>query len=171
MDKISGIVPSTSRITSVDLRDAHPVRPGTPLFGRPEGKSTRPSQNTINGGHPPSFDPKDTFYSNPIDSRNSGIANRIAERFFGQNKVDAAPLTEEIPNENEESYSLNNNVNSDDENIQESNDGKSPQETIDEKMYVYNDSIEEENPDSRVMDSPSEIELEYNKGQYLNRFI
>lgn len=39
MDKISSILPSSARVTSVDMQDAHPVRPGTPSFGRPVGVS------------------------------------------------------------------------------------------------------------------------------------
>ncbi|MCB0411529.1 MAG: hypothetical protein KDD22_03335 [Bdellovibrionales bacterium] len=40
MEKISGIVPQSKRVTAVDLRNAPPVRPGTPTFGRPVGIST-----------------------------------------------------------------------------------------------------------------------------------
>lgn len=40
MEKISGIVPNSARLASVDMRDAAPVRPGTPRFGRPEGISS-----------------------------------------------------------------------------------------------------------------------------------
>lgn len=36
MEKISGIIPGSARVTSVDMKDASPVRPGTPAFGRPE---------------------------------------------------------------------------------------------------------------------------------------
>lgn len=40
MEKISGIIPSSPRVASVDLKEAAPVRPGTPSFGRPEGVSS-----------------------------------------------------------------------------------------------------------------------------------
>lgn len=40
MEKISGIIPSSRRVSSVDLQNANPVRPGTPTFGRPIGIST-----------------------------------------------------------------------------------------------------------------------------------
>lgn len=36
MEKISGIIPGSARVTAVDMRDTSPVRPGTPAFGRPE---------------------------------------------------------------------------------------------------------------------------------------
>lgn len=40
MDKISSILPSSARVSSVDMREAAPVRPGAPGFGRPEGASS-----------------------------------------------------------------------------------------------------------------------------------
>lgn len=40
MEKISRIVRGNSRVASVDLKNAAPVRPGTPGFGRPVGEST-----------------------------------------------------------------------------------------------------------------------------------
>ena len=39
MVKISSIIPTTARVTSTDMNDAHPVRPGVPTFGRPVGRS------------------------------------------------------------------------------------------------------------------------------------
>lgn len=37
MEKISGILPSSTRITSVDLKSSGSVRAGTPNYGRPVG--------------------------------------------------------------------------------------------------------------------------------------
>lgn len=39
MVKISSILPSTARVASTDMSDAHPIRPGVPSFGRPMGRS------------------------------------------------------------------------------------------------------------------------------------
>ena len=39
MEKISGIIKGSSRVTNVDVKDSAPVRPGMPSFGRPEGTS------------------------------------------------------------------------------------------------------------------------------------
>lgn len=44
MEKISGILRGSPRVTSVDLKSARPVRPGTPSFGSPEGESSLRSQ-------------------------------------------------------------------------------------------------------------------------------
>jgi hypothetical protein len=41
MDKISGIVSPSARVGSTDMKNAPPVRPGMPSFGRPVGTSTR----------------------------------------------------------------------------------------------------------------------------------
>ncbi len=40
MEKISGILPSSQRIRSVDLEGHLPVRPGVPGFGRPLGMTS-----------------------------------------------------------------------------------------------------------------------------------
>lgn len=40
MEKISHIVRGNARVASTDLKNAAPVRPGAPAFGRPMGEST-----------------------------------------------------------------------------------------------------------------------------------
>lgn len=45
MEKISGILPSSARVASVDLKES-PVRPGTPAFGRPQGAAGKESVTT-----------------------------------------------------------------------------------------------------------------------------
>jgi hypothetical protein len=44
MQKISGILGSSARVTAVDIKGESPVRPGTPGFGRPEGVSALKEQ-------------------------------------------------------------------------------------------------------------------------------
>lgn len=46
MEKISRIVRGNSRVAAVDLKNAAPVRPGTPSFGRPVGASTSVTNKT-----------------------------------------------------------------------------------------------------------------------------
>ncbi len=46
MQKISGILGPSARVTSVDMKDAPPVRPGMPGFGRPEGVSSLRERKT-----------------------------------------------------------------------------------------------------------------------------
>lgn len=45
MQKISGILSGSARVTTVDMKDAAPVRPGTPAFGRPQGVSSLANRN------------------------------------------------------------------------------------------------------------------------------
>lgn len=40
MEKISGILPASARITSVDLKNSGVARSGSPSFGRPQGSSS-----------------------------------------------------------------------------------------------------------------------------------
>ena len=51
MEKISSILPSSPRVSAVDLRDAAPMRPGTPGFGRPEGASALRDREPIKTGN------------------------------------------------------------------------------------------------------------------------
>lgn len=61
MEKISGIIPSSARVSSVDLRDSHPVRPGVPSFGRLVGSS--PPSQRITRSH------LDTMLERPMTDR------------------------------------------------------------------------------------------------------
>lgn len=47
MEKLSSILPSNSRITSVDLETGSPVRPGAPAFGRKVGQNTIKDKVTL----------------------------------------------------------------------------------------------------------------------------
>ncbi len=47
MEKISQIVRGNSRVSSADLKNAAPVRPGAPSFGRPVGESTAVSHSPV----------------------------------------------------------------------------------------------------------------------------
>lgn len=40
MEKISGILPASARITNVDFKNSGVARSGSPSFGRPQGTST-----------------------------------------------------------------------------------------------------------------------------------
>ena len=88
MDKISGIIPGSARVTSVDLNAANPVRPGVPGFGSPQGRSTvnqmQRSSATMtnpNGIDVPRWKSKEDLHAD--------IARRMAEGFFRKNVVEA----------------------------------------------------------------------------------
>lgn len=88
MDKISGILPGSTRVTSVDLDSASPVRPGTPGFGSPTGRSTsgniqRSSAVKVN---PTSIDvPR----WKTKEDESAEIAKRVSDGFFRKNITEA----------------------------------------------------------------------------------
>lgn len=47
MQKISGILPNTPRISSVDMKDGQAARPGGPSFGRMVGSSSGPGRQAL----------------------------------------------------------------------------------------------------------------------------
>lgn len=86
MEKISGIVPATSRVTSVNLKESQTMRPGAPGFGAPVGKAA------INGGNQPTTAEKAVAAHNALMSRRSGDAHHpqlikdMTDKFFMQNE-------------------------------------------------------------------------------------
>lgn len=84
MDKISRIVPSSARVQSTDLDEAHPVRPGVPAFGRAEGHSSkdRVTLSTLkNVEDPLEFKP----YRNTPENAKAKIVEEMNAKFFGSN--------------------------------------------------------------------------------------
>jgi len=51
LQKISGILPSSARVTSVDLRESGAARPGAPNFGRPIGESNLMNNSITRSAH------------------------------------------------------------------------------------------------------------------------
>lgn len=98
MEKISGILPSSPRIASVDMKEAAPVRPGTPGFGRAEGVS---SLRQAKMGETASRAAK--LSQNQLDWRSKDMKNaatvrELSDRFFQGNKK-AAESVMEAPSE------------------------------------------------------------------------
>jgi hypothetical protein len=103
MEKISGIIPSTQRVSSVDLKDAAPVRPGTPSFGRPQGISSlaKPmisTQSDINRLAPMStavaatgLMPEKLTWRQE-DQRKANAAAEVSNAFFMKNTTEAEPV-------------------------------------------------------------------------------
>ena len=77
MDKISGILPASPRITSVDLKNSGTARSGMPSYGRPQldatGSARRHTQT--NAMH--------ATMSKPIDPH-VDIVDKISKEFFMQ---------------------------------------------------------------------------------------
>lgn len=82
MQKISGILPGSSRVTSVDLKSSRPVRPGVPNFGAPQGESNLKDQVTrtqLTMQDPNSIDVPRWRSKEDL---NAEIARNITDQFF-----------------------------------------------------------------------------------------
>ena len=83
MEKLSSILATSPRVRAVDLADAHPVRPGTPTFGRPVGTTLRDRVSV-------SQDAKDMAFAetlaavNPRNSKSGKVADEAYKKFFDQ---------------------------------------------------------------------------------------
>ncbi len=89
MEKISGILPSSSRVSSVDMRDAAPIRPGTPSFGRPEGVSSLRDAKIGETAARASKINQDRLDWKSKDINQAAMAREISESFFINRKANA----------------------------------------------------------------------------------
>ena len=104
MDKISGIIPSSARVTSVDMRESSPVRPGTPNFGRAEGSSSlkeaamKAAQLSTGekalGAHAEQADWRSK------DAQHASLVTELSDKFFNRNQKVAEPMRESDPQMN-----------------------------------------------------------------------
>ncbi len=82
MEKISGILPASPRIKSVDTSESAPARPGAPLNGRKEGRVSARDRISI------SADAKEMAYKqtmggrDPQDVSRAKMVSEINKRFF-----------------------------------------------------------------------------------------
>lgn len=89
MEKISGILPSSSRVSSVDMRDAAPIRPGTPSFGRPEGVSSLRDAKIGETAARAVKISQDRLDWKSKDLNQAAMAREISESFFNNRKANA----------------------------------------------------------------------------------
>ena len=80
MQKISGILPSSRRVATVDMKNSHPVRPGVPLFGRQRGISGPPAAS-IDRTRISELALKEM---SPKDAADMRIISRVTDGFFMQ---------------------------------------------------------------------------------------
>jgi len=81
VEKISQIVKGNARVSTVDLKDAAPVRPGAPTFGRPVGESTSRRSFAESTAH------RAAAIHNELMEKKKAVAqdetvNKLAEQFF-----------------------------------------------------------------------------------------
>lgn len=100
MEKISGIVPSSRRVSSVDLKSAPPVRPGTPTFGRPVGISTlaeaetaaKNELNKLSTADRAIARQKELADKRSLSEKGPELIQDMTDRFFMQKKKAAEPV-------------------------------------------------------------------------------
>lgn len=81
MEKLSSILPTSSRVASVDLDEAPPARPGAPTFGRKEGISTVRDRVTLQEGIKNAS--AETLYGrNPKDAAHAKMVEDLSRKFF-----------------------------------------------------------------------------------------
>lgn len=92
MDKISHVLPSTARITSVDTKESQPVRPGAPSFGNPEGISPIHDRVSISAIGPASRMQKETAANwKSKEQKQAEIAAKLSRSFFAKNDIGSEP--------------------------------------------------------------------------------
>lgn len=102
MDKISSIIPSNARLKSVDLEDSHPVRPGTPTFGRREGttsnmRAAERDRVSISSKAREVMQQETVAGRNPREDASVKIVDTITRNFFNTRvKPKEEPLSEQV---------------------------------------------------------------------------
>lgn len=108
MEKLSSILPTSSRVSSVDLDEAPPARPGAPTFGRKEGISTVHDRVSLQEGLKNAS--AETLYGrNPKDAAHAKLVADLSRKFFNTRLTDKQKdpvMTEKI---NQEMNSAANN--------------------------------------------------------------
>lgn len=79
---MSSILPSNARVTSVDMSDAHPVRPGAPKNGAPEGTTSVKDRVTLNSSAKDAAIRETLTYKNPKEAKRAKIAEAVTKKFF-----------------------------------------------------------------------------------------
>jgi hypothetical protein len=93
MEKISRIVSGNARVAAVDMKNAAPVRPGTPSFGRPLGESTMSQAKGLSTADRAVALHKEMNELRMANTHHT-IAQNMADRFFMNRLRQPAP---EVP--------------------------------------------------------------------------
>ena len=109
MQKISGILPSTPRIASVDMKEGQAARPGGPSFGRPLGSSNGPGREALattaqiaGQRHEELMDRRSK------DMRDAELVKHMSDDFFMKRVQDEIPEIRTIPEMRNQSEQLEN---------------------------------------------------------------
>lgn len=94
MEKLSSILPSSSRVASVDLDEAPPARPGAPAFGRKVGRNTVSDRVTLSK-QAKEMAAQDTLMGkNPKEVARSKMVDEVNKKFF---ETRLKPIEKESP--------------------------------------------------------------------------
>lgn len=86
MEKISGILPSSPRVSSVDMKESSPVRPGTPGFGRAEGAASVRKAKIGETAATAAAIGRDRLDWKSKDMQNAAVVRDLSDRFFKGNQ-------------------------------------------------------------------------------------
>jgi hypothetical protein len=95
MEKLSGILPSSPRIKSVDLDEAPPARPGAPRFGKKQGRNTIADQVTLSAQAKALADASIQGARDPKEIARGKMVDEISKNFFETRLNKTAKLSEE----------------------------------------------------------------------------
>lgn len=95
MEKISHILPATARVTTAEIADSQPVRPGAPSFGRPMGRGAVEDRLTLSpqaiasklSGEAPQLE-KPLTYKDSAESAKKRTIEKLSQDFFNP-KIEA----------------------------------------------------------------------------------
>jgi hypothetical protein len=83
MDKLSNVLPTSPRVKSVDLRDAHPMRPGAPGFGTPTGSTSHDRLSISETARDQALQER---MAAPMETARAKIASEVTRNFF-ENRI------------------------------------------------------------------------------------
>lgn len=109
MEKISGILPPSARLSNADLKSSGVARSGTPSFGRPTLENSTPTSRPIERASTSEravaeLRELQNIRQSQNDEARVEIVNRIANDFFGNKTpaVPASPVPMDMPELTEE---------------------------------------------------------------------
>jgi hypothetical protein len=106
MEKVSSILPSKARITSVDTEGAQPARPGAPAFGRPKGTVSIGDRATISARAKEMAAKETLLGRSGKEASRAKAVDEINRRFFETRlqkpEPIAVPISEQIADNLEE---------------------------------------------------------------------
>lgn len=97
MDKISGIIPGSPRVTAVDMKEASPVRPSTPGFGRPEALSSFNKDAALTTAQKAINVQQELVDWRSKDSKHAALVSDLNDKFFVRNQKPSSDSTLSVP--------------------------------------------------------------------------